>query len=230
MEGTVRLVRAAFNHVVTTDWASVLNLLAALWAVGVAGTVGWVLLAGVSSSLIASPLLIAAVLTVLTGCFSLTQWLLRCYATGREDHDLLSGYTSRLGAAWTLYLFLFSIGAVFFVVPGVYVSSRLAPYLPRVARGHDVFRTVTDVWLKTEDYVSPILTQGLVYYWFGVFVALFIASVPSVVVWSVLGTSGFAGFVTGSLVFGFCLLGYAAFAVTLASFHVGVDDVLQKIA
>jgi hypothetical protein len=192
-------------------------MLASILTSGAAGVAAWILFGSYYGGGVASPILALACVIVFGGLYTVSQWILYGYVKGRRV-DIFETKIRHISAGWALYSFLFVVGAVFFIVPGLYVLARLAPYLPRVARGDDVFAGITATWQDTESYEEPILVQGSVYCLAGLIVAALVGLLP---VYAATGVSGLTGLIVQSSV-GFVSfsLAFVIAALTVNSFLV----------
>lgn len=219
-DGLPRLVRAGMREAKRTPWRRLVKLTSIIVVAGLMGVSLWVGLAPYVGSLVASPFLIFGVLVTLGGLYAVGQLTMRVYV--RDDTvPLFDPEIRRLAAAWTMYSFLFVVGAAFFIVPGVYVLARLAPYIPRVAHGDDVFAGVTATWEGNTPYVKPVMEQGLVYVGTGLFLAACLAGLPVLLV---LGIRG----VMGSVIAG--VTGYVFGSVALVLLSVVVNSYMVGVA
>ena len=218
-DGLPRLVRAGLDELEKTPWWSLATVLAWIIFAGLAGIASWIVASSYVGQVLASPLLAVSAVVVFGGLYAVGQWTMRIYVND-EMVSLFDSEFRRLAAAWTMLSFLFIVGAAFFLVPGFYVLARLAPYIPRVARGDDVFAGVTATWTGNEQYVKPVIGQSLLFLGAALFAVAFIVGAPLLLV---VGVSGVTGtLLTAGVAFVFGSAAYVVWSVAVNAYMVGV--------
>jgi hypothetical protein len=202
-----------------TPWWSLAKTTAWLVLIGVVGVAAWIFTAAYTTPVVASPLLAVTAVVVFGGLYAVGQWTMRIYVND-EVVPLFDSEIRRLAAAWTLLSFLFIVGAAFFLVPGFYVLGRLAPYIPRVTRGDDVFAGVTATWEGNEPYVKPVMGQSLLFLGAALFAVAFIVGAPLLLVVGVPGVTG--TLLTAGVAFVFGSAAYVVWSVAVNAYMVGV--------
>ncbi len=106
------------------------------------------------------------------------HWLLKYYATDGQQEEYFDANVFSFSKAQHIHGFIIFLMTLFFVLPGVYVATRLQSYLPRVARGEDHWEALEDSWEDGADQSLTRFAQGSIYGLFSlIVVALF--AVPS---------------------------------------------------
>ena len=177
----MRYVAAAFRNIGKTPFF-VVKLFAWCAIVGVAGVVSVLTVFERLNEPLPALIGVFVIVFGLLPLAVLPHWLLRYYVTDGRHESYFHSNVFTFSKAQQILGVIVLLTTLFFVLPGVYVFTRLQSYLPRVARGDDPWAALEDAWEDGSGQFIPRLAQGSIYALFSsILVAAF--AVPGVLLY-----------------------------------------------